>query len=372
VFAALFCAMGAHIPFWPIWLADWGLAAGEVGAVLGAAMALRVGAGVAAPWLADLTGRRRTALALLAALAAGAVMAQAAAETRLTLYALTALTAIGMAGAVPLSDALAVAASRAYGFPYAPVRAAGSAAFLAANLLCGAAVARWGSDAALWWIVVSMATLAVAALRHPGGARPLGPRPRPWEAAALLRDRAFLLAAGAGALAQASHAPLYAYGSLHWRAQGLSEGVIGALWAFGVAVEVALMVWLGERLVRWLRPSGAYALAAAAGVARWSAMALDPNLPWLWVWQASHALSFAAAHLAMIAFIGARVAPGLSASAQGLMGAGVGGAAMAAASFGAAGLYPLAAGGVYWLGAALAAGALACALGLRRASGGAG
>ena len=27
----LFLALGAHLPFWPLWLSDWGLSAAEIG-----------------------------------------------------------------------------------------------------------------------------------------------------------------------------------------------------------------------------------------------------------------------------------------------------------------------------------------------------
>ena len=36
------------------------------------------------------------------------------------------------------------------------------------------------------------------------------------------------------ALMQGSHAAYYAFGSIHWQALGLSAGVIGLLWAWGV------------------------------------------------------------------------------------------------------------------------------------------
>jgi PPP family 3-phenylpropionic acid transporter len=55
----------------------------------------------------------------------------------------------------------------------------------------------------------------------------------------------------------------------------------------------------------------------------------------------------------------------LAASAQGLIGAGIGGAAMAGAMFAAAAVYPAHGAGIYWLGAALAALALAAAFALR-------
>jgi PPP family 3-phenylpropionic acid transporter len=367
VYAALFLVMGAHLPFWPLWLADWGLTGGEVGLYLGLAIAIRIVAGVAAPWLADLTGARRTALALIAGLAALAFLAHADVETRGGLLALTLAGAAAMAGAVPISDALGAATAERHGFVYAHARAVGSFAFLCANLILGGLIGVWGVDVALWWIVLWMGALAVAALRHPGGARREDPRPRLSEAVALFRARPFLLAAAASATLQASHAPLYAYGSIHWRAQGLTENAIGALWAFGVAAEVALMLSVGGWITGRLGPWRCFALAGSVGVLRWTAMAFEPGPAVLWGLQALHALTFAPAHLGAVAFVAAAAPRALAASGQGAIGAGAGGAAMAIGTIAAGLLYPVAGAGVFALGAALSAAGLAAALALRAA-----
>jgi PPP family 3-phenylpropionic acid transporter len=368
VFAALFLAFGAQMPFWPLWLRQWGLSEGEVGLFLGAAVVARVLGGVLAPWLADLTGRRRTALALTAAAGAAAFAAHPWVGTRGALFALTLLWAMAFSASVPIADALAGAAAERHGFAYAQARAVGSAAFLLANLLCGAAVAFWGVDAALWWIVASLLAAAAVAARHPGGVRDGQPRARPAEALGLMRSRPFALAALATATLQASHGPLYAYGSIHWRAQGLDEAAIGALWATGVATEVAVMAAFGARLTRRLGPAGLFALSGAVCAARWAAMTLEPAGSALWAWQASHALTFVPAHLGLIAYVGAAVPPRLAASAQGLMG-GAGSVAMAAATFAAAALYPAFGAGMYWFGFALAAAGLAAGLALARDAG---
>ena len=62
------------------------------------------------------------------------------------------------------------------------------------------------------------------------------------------------------AFIQASHATYYALGSFHWRALGIGEGRIGALWAFSVGVEVLLMVGGGAFLMNRI---GAGRLAGA-------------------------------------------------------------------------------------------------------------
>lgn len=367
-YVAIFFVFGAWLPFWPLWMEDWGLSQSEIGLWLGLAIFVRIAAGVGAPWLADLTGKRRSALALLGAVGVAAFLLPAFADSRAALFALTLLGAVALAGVIPLGDALATAAGRRHGFAYAPARAVGSAAFLLANLACGWAVARWGVDAALVWIVASFLAVIGFSLAHPGGARDAAdPRPDFREALRLARARPFVLAAIASAAIQAAHGPLYAYGAVHWRAQGIDADTIGALWAIGVAAEVALMLAFGAALTERLGVAGAFVLAGLAGLARWLAMAFDPSLAVLWPLQLLHALSFAPAHLAMVAFVAQAAPPASSASAQGLIGAGAGGLAMALATLFSAQAYPALGGGVYWIGVALALIGLAAASALGRA-----
>ena len=55
----LFAATGAHLPFWPLWLGDWGLTAVEVGLFTSVGVAVRVVAGMAIPAIADRLDRWR-------------------------------------------------------------------------------------------------------------------------------------------------------------------------------------------------------------------------------------------------------------------------------------------------------------------------
>lgn len=126
-----------------------------------------------------------------------------------------------------------------------------------------------------------------------------------------------------------------------------------------------MALW-GGALVRRLGPAGAISLSAGAGVARWSLMTVDPTGPLLWVLQASHALTFAAGHLGAVAFIVAAAPERLAGSAQGVFGAAAGGALMAAATAGAAAVYPWAGGGAFWIAAAMSLGGLVAARALAR------
>src|SRR5258708_34395992 len=74
----------------------------------------------------------------------------------------------------------------------------------------------------------------------------------------LVASRPFLLFMLAAGCCQASHAVLYSFGTLTWRAAGLSDVTISLLWGESVAVEIVLMLASG-----WL-----LAGLAACGVQR--------------------------------------------------------------------------------------------------------
>ncbi len=369
-YAALFFAFGAHLPYWPVWLRDWGLSDAEIGTYVGLALAVRVVSATVVPALADRFALRRALLAAGGALGAAIFLAHLLIGTREALLAATLLAAVAAAPLTPLGEALGIRAAARHGFAYAHARAVGSLAFLAMNVALGAALARFGAEVVLWAVVLNLAAVAVFGALHPGGGAPPGTGParaRLGEAAGLLAHPVFLTFAVAASLGQASHAVYYAYGTLAWLNQGVSAGVIGLLWATGVLAEIALMLGPGRRLVERIGPARALMAAGAAGVVRWPLMSLAPPEALLWPVQCLHALTFAVGHLGAIAFVAAAVPPRLQASAQGLFAGGLGGAAFALATL-AAGRISAAAGpsATYWLAAAMSALALAAALRLAR------
>jgi PPP family 3-phenylpropionic acid transporter len=118
----------------------------------------------------------------------------------------------------------------------------------------------------------------------------------------LLRSRPFLLFMIAAGLCQASHAVLYSFGTLTWRAAGIDDITISLLWGLSVAVEIVLMLaspWLLARL----GATGMIGLALACGMVRWLGMAFTTELWALVLLQALHAGTFAACHLGAMAFL---------------------------------------------------------------------
>ncbi|MDB5413530.1 MAG: transporter [Rubritepida sp.] len=353
IFGAQFLGFGAMMPFLPAILADGGLTSGQVGAVMAAGSLVRLIAAPLGGRLADRAGDVRRVLAAASLIAAACAAGYGLAAGLALLLAVQVLHSIAVAPVVPLSDALAVGAVRAGNFDYARVRAAGSITYIFGAVLAGQAVGWGGPRMAAWILSAAMVVTAFAALQLPA---------TPHEAKhaatgslwAPLREPAFRRILPIAALIQGSHAVYYAFSTLHWRAAGLSTGLIGVLWGLGVVSEVLLFLY-GRHFADRMGVRGLALLAAAAGVLRWSVTAATSDPAVLVAIQLLHGATFGAMHLAtMRALLG--LPHGLSARAQTLVASGVG-ASMGALMWTSGALYA-------WTGGtAFFAMALLCAIG---------
>ena len=131
---------------------------------------------------------------------------------------------------------------------YGRIRLWGSLAFLLCNIGAGYMLASTPADAVIIALILISLTAAAISIRAPARAvrsEPGTPRPPPRPLPAAL---VWFIAGGA--LLQGSHATVYGFGSIEWRAQGISESVIGWLWAIGVIAEVILFWLIGRGVGR--------------------------------------------------------------------------------------------------------------------------
>ena len=374
LFALVFLGWGVLSPFLPAVLAMQGASASEVGLLLGLGTALRLVAMPVAGAVADRTGAPRQVLAVALLGAAASVLCYGMAGGGAMLLLVGVAHALATAPVGPLPDALAVRAAAEPGQPrldYGVVRGAGAAAFIAASTAAGLAVTAAGSPLVVLWLNAGCFALAAgAALLLPRPAVLRAPLPEAARGAgpvlALLRLPAFRRLLLVSGLIQGSHAFYAGFAVLGWQAAGLPPDGIGLLWSLSVAAEVLVFFLLGRKLLGWLGVGGTCALAAAAGMLRWSAMALDAPVALLVPAQALHGLTFAAQHMAAMAML-ARLAPDrLGASAQALLaslGTGLFSAVLLLAS---GALYDRVGLGGFWAMAALCGLALPLALTLGR------
>ncbi|MBW8270883.1 MFS transporter [Caldovatus aquaticus] len=368
LYAAQFFGVGVMLPFLPPVLAEAGLAAAEVAAVLAAGAAVRLVAGPLGGRAADALGEARAVLAAGAAAAAVAACGFGLAGGFVALLLVGVAHSAAVAPVIPLTDSLALAAARREGarFDYGRVRAAGSLSFILASALAGGVAERLGLVAVVWLYAAALAATALLAARLPAPAA--GPAPRLRDAGggfrAALRLPAFRLLLALSALIQGSHALYYGFGSIHWAAAGHSATAIGLLWAEGVAAEVVLFLW-GRRLADRLGPVGLSLLAAGAGALRWAVTAETTALPALAAAQLLHAATFGAQHLAAMRVLMRVVPPPLAATAQTLhasLGVGLASGALTLAS---GPLYAAFGGAAFWAMAGLCAAAVPAAWRLR-------
>ena len=314
VLVAYFAAVSVT-SFMPLWFADRGLSAADIGQVLSAAALFRVLAGPQWGTAADRIGRRPVML-LAGVLATGLAATYPLVSGFGPILVVAVLQGVAISALNPLLDSLALALAREGRLQYGPVRAVGSASFMAATAGIGSLLNRAGTWLVPWLLAAGcgMATLLSRLLpdipllaRTRGGFLGLG----------LFHNRAFRLAVACSALIQGGHAAYYGFAPLLFRAQGYSDTVIGLLIAEGIIAEIVLFAW-GRRFIERLGAPGLTACAAAASILRWSVIAFAPPLPILALVQPLHAATFGMQHLSAMRVLTACVPPERAASAQAL------------------------------------------------------
>lgn len=315
-YIAFFSVVGVLLPFWPVWLRARGLDAAEIGAVLAVMLAAKTVIAPALASLADRWGHRKRMVVAQAVLAGAVFILFWPAQGFAWVFAVSILYTSAWTGLMPMGDNLAMLVMRDKGLEYGRMRLWGSLSFIgvatAAGWFLTGRDADWVFALLLCGHVATMGgCLLLPELREPHAAPAHKPLRR------LLGNRMFLWFVLCVMLVQSSHSIYYAFATLHWRAAGLGEGMIGALWAEGVIAEVVLFA-LGGAWIRRLGPGRAVALGGLAGILRWAVEGLSTDLYALIAVQALHAFTFGAVHLATIDFIMRAVPTAYSATAQAL------------------------------------------------------
>lgn len=351
-YAAYFVFIGLNMPFWPLWLTARGLDAGEIGAVLAAALWIRIAANPVLARMADRHGEMKRPLAAVLLASAAIYGLYGWADDFWTILAVTLVGASLLSAVMPLGDSIALQASHAGHVQYGRVRLWGSISFIVAATGGGFVLAGRPADWILLGLIASLVASFAASLCLPDWRRPPGTAAS-GGLTTLLTDRRFVLFLAAASLIQASHSVLYGFGTLHWQAAGHDKATIGWLWAEGVIAEVLLFA-AGAAVMRRIDGPRLLAYAGVAAVLRWIVTAVSTDLAVLVTIQVLHGLTFGAGHLAAMDFIVRSAPPGLAATAQGLYSAVALGAAFGITMLASGRLYAAQGGGAFFVMAGLA------------------
>src|ERR1700722_16563792 len=364
LYGAMFAAFGVASPFLPALLHERGLGPSEIGAVLAAGTAIRLIPGPVISRLADRLGKHRQILTVF--LATAAVMAFGYdLPAGFAIFLLVSVAhASTLAPIVPIADAMTLAAAPGR-FQYGWVRGAASAAFVVGAVGAGQVVQATSLGGIVWMNGTLLALSAVAALRLPRNALDRPAAPRHTNVRVLLAAPGFLPLMALAALVMSSHALHDGCEVLRWEDGGIGPAAAGLLWSEGVLAEVVVFVVVGPALLRWLGPAGAAALAASAGIVRWSVTAVTAWLPAMALMEPLHGLTFALLHLACMQMLSVVVPPALAATAQAVYGTVAVGAMTAILSLVSGPLYGAFGARAFWAMALLCAAALPIAFAMR-------
>ena len=325
IFGAIFVSMGVHLPYFPLWLEKSGFSAEQIAVILSAPMFLRVVTTPIISTLADRAGDRADVFVGLCGAALAFSTGYFLPPTYGIVLGISLLLAIVWTPHSPLADLLALSGVRRFGSDYSRMRIWGSISFLMSNLVGGAILA-YTSEAIVPLLISLGLACALAAsllaprLGRPRRASPLSTAELPEAAPSLMRPYFLFFVSSAG-VTVASHAFLYTFVSIYWKSLGLSDALVGVLWAFGVVAEVGLFM-VFTRLFGTVSATAMLAIAAVSAIVRWIAFPLiwpsGLGVAGFFFVQALHALSTGLILLALQKMIAETVGEERTGAAQGV------------------------------------------------------
>jgi MFS transporter, PPP family, 3-phenylpropionic acid transporter len=321
LYFAVFGAIGAFSPYFPLWLEQHGFRGLGMSLVAALAPAMSALGPPLIGVIADRRGARGQLISIAGALACSCMVALWLADRGdadgfvVIVFALVLLFALCRTTLVMLTDVV----SLEQGADYGRRRLWGSLGYMIATTSVGWLLRGLG----IGWLplIVALPLLAatLASLRLPArAAPPERAEGAPSAMGELLADRSFVVFLGCTALTWAAHSAYDLCGPLFVRDLGASSATIGVLWGLGVAAEVLLMAGAGSLFVRW-RAESVLVIGYLGGALRWFGYALLPSAAWAFVLQPLHALSFALMWLASMQYLRRWVDRGLLGRAQGLL-----------------------------------------------------
>lgn len=345
-YSAIFLVIGVLMPFWPVWLKSRGISATEIGLILAVATWSRA---IINPLLAQSADRHGRPDLMIILLGWGALITHILfffSESFWSLFVISVISSILLFALMPMADAVAMLKVREGAIDYGKVRLWGSLTFIIAAL-GGGYILRGQSADYILWLVVGLLILTVASCHLIPRAETPGTKAFLEPLLNIIRNGRLIIFMLSASLIQASHAVYYGFSTLHWRANGLDEITIGALWAEGVIAEIILFAVAGKYIDR-IGPGIFLMIGGLAGAIRWTVLGTTTDLAGLVAVQGFHAFTFGATHLAALYYIAKAVPSGFAATAQSLYSSFAVGTTMAFAMLASGWLYELYAGAAFF------------------------
>lgn len=298
-----YVAVGAFVPFWPLYLHSLGYTPAQIGMALATTGTVRVMAPMGWGWIMDRSGRRMPWIAGSMAVSAVFFSMVPWSSGFAALIVLHAVYAVFWNVALPAFDVVTLNHLARTGSDYARIRLWGSVGFVLAVAALGPILDVTGVGPVPWVVVAGMLGMVWIALHVPDvhDLRPQGSSLEGFVARA--RRPAVIALLGACFLSQLSFAPFYAFFSIYLEQHEYSRSAIGALWALGVVAEVIVFLYTG-RIIRRFGARPVLVSTMLCSALRWAVLALFVDVGALLVFsQLLHFLSFAVYHAVTVHYI---------------------------------------------------------------------
>lgn len=298
-----FAALGALVPFWALYLKSLGFSALQIGELMAIPMATKIVAPYLWGWLGDSLGQR------MRLVRSGAFLSL---STFLLVFWLTDYAGLALAMALfsffwnAVLPQIEVTTLRFLGSNtplYSRIRVWGSVGFMLMVVILGFMVDQWGVS-----IILPVLALIYAGIWLSSLAIPEQPQQNHSDSAAslsgILLQPAIVSFFAICLLMQFSHGAYYTFFSIYLESEGYSKGVIGQLWALGVAAEVAVYIFFMHKLLLAFSSKTLLLWCLFLAALRWILIALfSEYLLVLIIAQLLHAATFGAFHAAAIDFV---------------------------------------------------------------------
>ncbi|MHB1566610.1 MAG: MFS transporter [Acidiferrobacter sp.] len=317
-----FSAMGALVPYWPLYLRARGFDPQALGELMALLAVARIVAPYAGGFLVDHIGHRVAVVRIAAFLAGASFLLVRWVHGFATMGLVMMTFSFFWYATLPSLEASTLST---HGDHYGRIRLWGSIGFILVVASLGPLLDRYGASFVVPVMAVLLGGLWLSTLALP---RLAPPRP---ETAPLILKPGLVPFLAACFLMQVSYGPYYTFYSVYLAHFHYNKAEIGMLWAFAVVCEV-LLFWQANRLFARYHNRSLFAATFVLAVLRWVLIAAFPRLwPLLVAAQALHAFTFGLYHAVAVRLAGGYVGPGARARAQAFYGSAAGaGAAVGA------------------------------------------
>ena len=300
VYFSIFMVIGINAPFFPLWLSSKGFNERYIAIILATSVLTKLFANPFFAGLGDKYGNRKIPMLYLS-LIASIILFSLNIFNSLYLLAFMAIISWALfAPLMPLTESLTTTAIKKYNFDYGNTRLWGSVSFIIFAFFGGIIIENYGLKHVPLLMTIGAICLFISIVLMPS-IKSL-PARKKISTYALLKNRnffPFLLACGA---IQSSHGLYYGFSTIYWKSIGISETIIGALWAEGVVFEIILLAYF-YKFRHYTSPKFYLVIAGSLAIVRWSLMVYADNILFIAIIQTLHAFTFGLTHLAAIYFI---------------------------------------------------------------------